>query len=415
MALSSARWVAFRVLRKVALEGGFAVDLLHSRFTNDLDERDCALAEELVLGVLRRQGELDWWISEIGGRPVESLDIEVRLALRLGIYQLFHLDRVPHRAAVSQSVEIVKRVRKTSAAGLVNAVLRKVASGPAMEPPLDVNVPSWLLDRWRRHFGEARAAVLAAATVRAPPTYLRLNARFPPDETLRLLAEEGVDTDPTDLPLCRRLRAGGNPARTECFQTGRIRIHDMNSQRVVPLLDLDNGGSFLDLCAAPGNKTFQALEVLGSPFRPGVACDLHHKRLLTMRELATMPVDMVALDAARPLPFSRLFDRILADVPCSGTGTLARNPEIKWKLTPGDIEDLAARQRAILAQALHSLAPRGRLVYSTCSLETEENQGVVDAVVGSLPSFEKIEERIWLPSEHEADGFFACAIHRRAA
>ena len=469
-AISPARWAAYQVLLRVEKDHSFAADLLHSPVTAALDERDAALAEELTLGVLRWQARLDWLIAEASGRQVDKLDVEVRLALRLGIYQLLRLDRVPQHAAVSESVEIVKRARRTSAAGLVNAVLRKtaalvassrLASSGKETPAGDQAVPSWLLDRWRRNYGDARAQTLALQTLETPSTYLRLNARFDPQETLRLLEAEGVKTAATELPLCRRVEAG-KPAHTECFRQGRIRIQDIGSQRVAPLLGLEPGHRFLDLCAAPGGKTFQALEGCRSGAGSGaeglaVACDSGFERLLTMRRLATLPVAMVVLDAIQPLPFrappqagppltnlsgSRSpilsrdregavvkptpehhtsarrgdqppggFDRILVDAPCSGTGTLGRNPEIKWKLTPADIEGLAARQRAILSQALEVLAPGGRLVYSTCSLEPEENGQVVDAVLSA--ERRKIETHLWLPTEHEGDGFFACVIERR--
>jgi 16S rRNA (cytosine967-C5)-methyltransferase len=435
-AISPARWAAYQVLLRVEKDHSFAADLLHSPVTAALGERDAALAEELTLGALRWQGRLDWLIAEAVGRRAGKLDVEVRLALRLGIYQLLRLDRVPQHAAVSESVEIVKRARKTSAAGLVNAVLRKaaalVASSGKETPAGDQAVPFWLLDRWRRNYGDARAQKLALETLETPHTYLRLNARVDPQETLRLLEAEGVKTQATELPLCRRVEAG-KPARTECFRQGRIRIQDIGSQRVAPLLGLEPGHRFLDLCAAPGGKTFQALEgrKSGAVFGAeglAVACDSSFERLLTMRKLATLPVAMVVLDGSQPLPFrpwrqsgpggrsSGLpphsgFDRILVDAPCSGTGTLARNPEIKWKLTPADIEDLAARQRAILSRALEMLGPGGRLVYSTCSLEPEENEQLVDAVLSAEHS--KIETRLWLPIEHEGDGFFACVVERR--
>jgi len=430
--VSAARWAAYQVLRRVEQERGFAGDLLHSPLTSALDERDAALAEELALGVLRWQGELDRIISEAGGRPAQALDLEVRIALRLGAYQLLRLDRIPARAAVSESVEIVKRARKSSAAGLVNAVLRKAASHvrPGTLPEAARAVPAWLLERWRRRFGASLAEKLALQTLNPPPVFLRLNARFDTEETLRLLAAEGVATERAELPYCCKVLAG-RPARTECFRQGRIRLQDLGSQRIVPLLALEPQHRFLDLCAAPGGKTFQALEqrmpyrasgvhapdstdTASSGAEPGglaVACDRVPERLLTMRRLATLPVAMVALDAACELPFRTRFDRILVDAPCSGTGTLARNPEIKWKLRPEDIGELAARQKAMLSRALPLLAPAGRLVYSTCSLEPEENEEVVNAVLGS--GIRIVETHVWLPGENQGDGFFACVIAQR--
>ncbi len=408
MPVSPARWTAFQILRNVASSHAFAADLmLASPAVAALDPRDAALTEELVLGVLRWQGELDAVVAAASGRPIETLDLEVRLALRLGVYQLRCLDRVPAHAAVSESVEIVKRARKASAAGFVNAVLRQAAGGISGAPPRPERcVPEWMLGRWRARYG-ARAEALALATLERPQTYLRLNLRFDPEETVRLLAAEGVETAATELPACRRVVAGA-VQDTQCFREGRLRIQDLGSQRVAPLLDLQAGHRFLDVCAAPGGKTFQALEARGEGTGLAVAADVSPARLAVMRRLATVPVALVALNATCPLPFSGRFDRILVDAPCSGTGTLARNPEIKWRLRPADLADLAARQQAILRQSLAALAPGGRLVYSTCSLEPEENEHVVDAVVA--PPYQKCEECLWLPAEQEGDGFYACVI-----
>src|SRR5712692_4542727 len=310
MAVSAARWAAFQVLHRVESAEAFAAHLLHSRLA--LDERDLGLAEELALGVLRWQGELDRLIGEAAGRPLESLDREVRLALRLGAYQLRRLDRIPARAAVSESVEIVKRARKASAAGLVNAVMRKLAARetPPGPPRPEWAVPSWLLDRWRQAYGDAVAAKIALSTLETPPTYLRLNARFDTEETLRRLAGEGVRTAPTELPFCRRVLSG-KPASTECFRQGRVRIQDLGSQRIAPLLGPDAPQRFLDVCAAPGGKTFQALEQWRDGPRGAIAGDLYHHRLVTMRRLSTLPVALITLDAAASLPFSTSFDRIL--------------------------------------------------------------------------------------------------------
>jgi 16S rRNA (cytosine967-C5)-methyltransferase len=348
MSISPARRAAFDILKRVETQGAFAADLLHGR-SSPLSQRDAALTEELVLGVLRHRAWLDHWISGLTRRHVLQLDLEVGLALRLGLYQLGRLDRIPAHAAVSDSVELVKQARKASAAGLVNAVLRKAGDPPPLTPELAV--PGWLFERWRRTYG-SRAEALALHTLTRPETFVRM-------------------------------------------PTGRLQ--DLNSQRIVPLLELAPHHTFLDLCAAPGNKTLQALE---SGPRLAVACDLHHHRL------RQVPVPgRVVLDATHPLPFALCFDRILVDAPCSGTGTLARNPEIKWKLTPADLDDLASRQRGILRNAWEFLAPGGRLVYSTCSLEPEENEQVA-------APYQPTAQHLWLPGETPGDGFFAAVLER---
>jgi 16S rRNA (cytosine967-C5)-methyltransferase len=350
--------MAFDILRRVE-DGGYASDLLFAQ-SKPLDSRDAGLASEIVLGSLRYQAQLDFLIEHFSGRPADRLDPEVRIALRMGIYQLRHLERVPAHAAVSESAELVKRARKRSAVGFVNAVLRKVGREPVAWPDraTELSLPNWILERWERQYGAETAEKIACAGLTTPITYVR----------------------------------------TPASDTSRPRIQDIGSQAIVPLLELAPGQSFLDIAAAPGNKTAQAIE---AGVR-AIACDRHFKRLAPLRELGC---DLVVLDGTQSLPFRARFDRILLDAPCSGTGTLARNPEIKWRLRPEDLAGLHARQTAMLANALERLTPGGRLVYSTCSLEREENEDVVAEARGRAV-------RLWrrLPGIEAGDGFFAAVL-----
>ena len=348
-----ARTVAFETLERV--EGGsYASDLLRAAW---LAPRDAALASQIVFGVLRLRAQLDFLIEHFSGRP-RKLDPAVRTSLRMATFQLRYLERVPAHAVVADSVELVKRARKTSAAGFVNAVLRKVNRSPVAWPSREVELscPEWLLDRWERHYGAGTAAAIARAALREPEAYVRITA------------------------------AGS-------------RMQDIGSQSIVPLLNLEPGHSFLDLCAAPGNKTAQALE---AGVR-AVAADLHPHRI---RQMQGLGADLLVLDGTHPLPFARKFDRILVDAPCSGTGTLGRNPEIKWRLLPEDLADLQRRQTALLANARAALARGGLLVYSTCSLEREENEDVVATVPPGLVTHTM--QRI--PGRDPGDGFFAAVI-----
>ena len=382
--MSPARLAAFRILGRVE-EGAYASDLL-DREAASLDSRDAGLAGELVFGTLRYRAQLDYLSGHFSGRPQARLDPAVRIALRLGIYQLRYLDRIPPHAAVAESVELVKQAGKRSAAGFVNAVLRKVDRRPVTwpDPATEFSLPAWMLARWTRQFDAAKAETIARAALRQPETFVRI----PPGR------EHQLDVEPTEIPGCFRLRSG---------DPGPFRRQDIGSQWVVTLLDLKPGQTFLDLCAAPGNKTAQALE---SRVR-AVACDRSLKRL---RALEGLDCDQLVLDATRPLPFRLPFDRILLDAPCSGTGTLGRNPEIKWRLNEKDLAPFHARQTALLERALASLNPAGgRLVYSTCSLEAEENQSVVDEVLRRVPArLRAVAQR--LPGLGPGDGFFAAVI-----
>jgi 16S rRNA (cytosine967-C5)-methyltransferase len=349
-AVSPARDVSFRVLQKVQ-GGGFASDLLR-RECDGLAPRDAALAESIVFGCLRRQSQLDFLTDHFSGRTQPKLDEEVRIALRMAIYQIRYLDRIPAHAAVAESVELVKRARKKSAAGFVNAVLRRVNRNrvPWPDRATELSVPRWMLDRWEQQYGKSAAEGIARAALEEP--------------------ESWVNAD-----------------------TGRQQ--DIGAQAIVPLLGIEPGMTVLDLCAAPGNKTAQAIAA-GAKV---VACDRSRRRLAEVGAEAAR----VALDATLELPFSRRFERVLVDAPCSGTGTLARNPEIKWRLKPGDLAEFQNRQKKMLARATECLAPGGKLVYATCSLEREENE---EAVAG-LPV---IDAQMRLPGREPGDGFFAAVI-----
>jgi 16S rRNA (cytosine967-C5)-methyltransferase len=348
---SPAREISFRILQRV-LEGGYASDLLRHECAH-LDSRDAGLAESIVLGCLRRQTQLDYLIQVFAGRPQPKLDDAVRIALRMGIFQLRYLDRIPPHAAVGESVELVKRSGKQSAAGFVNAVLRKVNRKELHWPDkaTELSLPPWMLERWQKQFGPDQAKAIALAALEEPEAHF--------NET-----------------------------------TGRQQ--DIGAQSIVPLLDIQPRMSVLDLCAAPGNKTAQILALTSGLV---VASDRYLRRLRDVPPAALR----VALDAAQPLPFSRQFDRILIDVPCSGTGTLGRNPEIKWRLKPTDLAVFQSLQRRILENARACLLPGGKLVYATCSLEPEENE----QVVANLP----VEQtHLRLPGRDPGDGFFAAVL-----
>ena len=448
--VTPARRIAFEILQRVEAEGAYSGELLHAKLSDPrarIKREDAALATELTLGVLRWQRLLDFFIERQTGKPVASLDLEVLLALRLGFYQLRFLSRVPASAAVNESVELVKAARKRSAASLVNAVLRKAPREPiekllpeALPPETRLGIlhshPDWLVARWLACFGESRTVALLEADNRAPRLACAVHQPVQRDAIEMDLRHGGMDVESGAWLRNSLLVRGGNPTATESFRRGKLSIQDEASQMVAHLLDVRAGDSVLDLCAAPGGKTVILARAAG-PQSQLVAADVHFHRLQAMSDtlsrLGITSVQQVALDATTPLPFGRPFTRIIVDAPCSGTGTLARNPEIRWRLQPPDLADLHRRQVALLQNALGQLASGGRLVYSTCSLEPEENERVVDDALRNFSGLRCVSASAALqshlregadvarlfspdgmfrtfPPEHGTDGFFAAAI-----
>jgi len=460
MPVSPSRKVAYQILLRVESGHGFAIDLLQSPEVGALKESDRRLATEIVMGVLRWRGELDFQIERLSKRKVTTLDSEVLTILRMGAYQIRFLERIPKRAVVNDAVELTKAALKRSAAGFVNAVLRKC------EPPKDrlsgrefdalsaENLdavrrafPAWILKRWEGNAARAterggalEALRLAYASLVTPRTTLRVvDSSANLSDIRQELEAEGVGTSPCLYATAHGLTVeSGQVQNTKTYREGRVAIQDEASQLVATLVSPEPGQSVLDLCAAPGMKAGQLAQALGAGTL--VACDRSAARLRTLAKLlprwvpAAVRLSMVRLDATHALPFGEKFDRILLDAPCSGTGTMARNPEIKWRLTPEDITRLTELQATTLRNALPALADGGRLVYATCSLEPEENAGVVEKVLEEQPAFRALSEHelalkhphlISLfdlqgyfrtrPHQHPMDGFNAVVIVRKGS
>lgn len=447
MPVSPARETAFRILHRVESGRAFAVDLLQRPQVSGLREVDRKLATQLVMGALRWRGELDFQIERLSGKPLRYFDPEIATILRLGIYQIRFLEKIPKSAAVNEAVELTKARRKRSAAGLVNAVLRKceppgrLAAAqdgeklhPELWPSLRRSFPAWLLERWERNFGREAAEALAWASNAVPPTTLRV-CQGERREVQRQLAGEGIHAEPGHYSSQALTVRSGNVQSSPLLGEGWVVIQDEASQLVAALVAPERAQRVLDLCAAPGIKTLQLAGALGHGTL--VACDRSAPRLRTMARLvrgrvpAGVSLDVVRLEARRRLPFGCTFDSILLDVPCSGTGTLARNPEIKWRLQPSDLPRLAEAQEKMLKNALAVLAPGARLVYATCSLEPEENELVVERVLREAEGYRLLtaaelssefpalaplfDSRGYFrtrPDLHSMDGFFAAMIVR---
>jgi 16S rRNA (cytosine967-C5)-methyltransferase len=370
--VTAARMAAFRVLLAMGRSGNtHCDDLLRAPAMESLSQADRNLTTALVMGVLRWQLALDAVLARYLQRK-SPLDVEVAIALRLGAWQLLGMDRIPAHAALAESVELTKVAGHSFASGLVNAVLRRVAENASTIAldPIRAH-PAWMIERWTTQFGRDASALIAAYDQHAPPVMLRLGAR----------ADANSEPLPAGALLTRARRLSENDDAPES-----LRIQDEGSQLVAEVAG--RGARILDCCAAPGGKT--AIMAENNPQAEITACDISEARLNAMRrsfarDPLTAKIHCVHADAS-DLPFRNDFDLILCDMPCSGTGTLARNPEIKLRLAVSDLRRQQERQIAILRSAYRALALGGRLIYSTCSLEAEENATVIEAFLASEPT-----------------------------
>jgi len=458
MPVSPARRAAFEVLRRVEEENAYSSALLAAADLN-LNSNDRGLCHELVLGVLRRQLWLDKAIQHFSARRIDKLDLPVLLALRLGLYQLRFLSRIPPSAAVNESVNLVRQSRLKSAAGFANAVLRRAVRELKYDPTanagdqteklaIETSHPLWLVQRWISQFGFDEASALAQANNSPAPVVFRFTAKtYAEKRTEAVLGElrsKGLALERSSIArdAWRVLRGSTNHQAhrddgdvtqpqlvlQRLSEEGLIYFQDESSQLIAELVDPQNGERILDVCSAPGSKA-----TLISALAPGatvVAGDLYEHRTRTIKDSALRQIvkniEPVVHDATSRLPFEdRLFDRVLVDAPCSGTGTLRHNPEIRWRLQLSDITALAEKQKTILRNAADMVRTGGILIYSTCSLETEENEEVASDLVGSFPDFERVPlevpaaliapdggVRTW-PHRHDTDGFFITAFRRK--
>ena len=425
--ISPARQAAFGILLRIEKDKAFSSSLLDAA-GDMLSPKDRSLCHELTLGSLRRQIWLDNVIDSLVKN--RKLDIEVRVALRIGVYQLLFLERVPDYSAINESVNLVQLAGKTSAKGLVNAVLRRVQKGVSPVVPDDAvaalalaeSHPRWLIEKWIAEFGSENAAEIVRANNQIPRVSFRSTA---------------ASTSAVDAAVARAM-----PSEfvNGCFLTAKvdddlvalaaaneIYFQDEGSQIVGNAVEMPQGSRFLDVCAAPGSKTTLVAHNYRDAFI--AAGDLYDGRLRVLRSSCAKQgaanVRLVQYDAERELPFADAsFASVLVDAPCSGTGTIRHNPEIRYRVMPGDFLDLQTKQLSILRNASKVVVSGGELIYSTCSIEREENEDVCRMFLESVPEFRSSRARIHerfvtkdgfgrtFPHRDRMDGFFVASFVR---
>ena len=384
------------------------------------DERDRSLATDLVTGTLRWQGQLDHLIAGFAERPLARLDFDVLQILRLGAYQLIHLDRVPAAAAVNDAVAMTRRARKTSAGGLVNAVLRGISRNThrlplPLRPPegdalayLEVALshPRWLAQRWLARYGFEAAERWETFNNSAAPITVRVNRlKTTVEAVVRSLAVQGVEVVPARYAPDGLIVKSGNPLRTTIAGSGLFFLQDEASQLVALLGSPDPGMRVLDTCASPGGKT-TAMAAMAGDGADIVAADLRSARVQLLRETVSASgskrIRVVQADVEAGLPFLSSFDVVFVDAPCSGLGIVRRDPEIRWRRNEADLASLAGAQVRMLRNAAEAVRPRGRLIYATCSSEPDENEAVVHEFLGANERFKLVDLRAERPAHFEA-------------
>ena len=415
--IAPARLAAYDALRAVG-NGRADLPSALARVRERLeDERDRALAGEIATGTLRWKGAFDVVVEAFAKRPAARLDPEILDILRMTAFQLLHLDRIPASAAVNDAVDLARRAGKKSAAGLVNAVLRRISRERARLPlpprPSDpgadrastlaylsgtLSHPEWLAARWLDRYGFEHAESWAQFDNGPAALTLRANTlRVSRDGLAAALEAHGVMTEPARFAPDGLIVREGNPLRTPVAGEGLFVVQDEASQLVALVAAVGPGERVLDACASPGGKT-TAMAAAMANRGVIVATDLRGRRVellaRTVSAAGASCVRVVRADATGVLPFAARFDCVLLDAPCSGLGTLRRDPDIRWRRAEASLGGLAATELAMLGRAADVVAPGGRLVYATCSSEPDENDAVIERFLRVRPDFQLVRPKV---------------------
>lgn len=449
LSIRSAREAALSVLEEHRVSGMWISDLLDRVFRESrLPANERGLATELACGVVRRQGTLDAVLKRLIARPADQVEQALWTILRLGVYQILMLDGIPLHAAVHETVELCKRAGRMRWSGFVNGVLRgatrlatdQFVSEPAADAvPIGINrhrkllqpvffepdsdlpayvagafsMPLWLVERWARRFPRTELLRICTWFNSPPPLLIRANSLCSSTETvLQAFQDSGVDARILDSTESIVVNGISRVDQLLGYAEGWFAVQDFSASQAAIRLDPQPGDSIWDVCAAPGGKTSHLAALMKNQGRV-LATDIRSDRLETVHENASrlgatiVRTQLVDEEGFR-LPEGP-FDAILVDVPCSNTGVLGKRPEARWRITPEGMEALAHVQANLLGRALERLAPGGRLVYSTCSIEPAENQQIVEQVLKHFPKARLVDEVQFIPGE-PGDGAFQALI-----
>ncbi|HEU4963086.1 MAG TPA: 16S rRNA (cytosine(967)-C(5))-methyltransferase RsmB [Bacilli bacterium] len=443
----SARELALDVLLAVETRGAYSnLALTNALRQARLDSRDVGLTTELVYGTVGRLNTLDYYLKPQLKTPLHKLEPWVRNLLRLTVYQLFFLERIPHFAAINEAVEIAKR-RGRKASGFINGVLRATLRNqdnlklpsPQKDWVRHISIkhahPDWMVETWERTFGRDATEAICEANNTRPAFSLRVNThRTTRDELLQSLRESGIEATPSTVsPDGILLDEGLDITALPAFRDGLCTVQDESSMLVAQAVAPEPGQRVLDCCAAPGGKTTHLAELMHDDGEV-LAVDIHDHKIELIHNIADRlgltSIRTAAGDIRDVISDAGTFDRILLDAPCSGLGVIRRKPDLKWRKEPVDVHDIADIQQDLLDAVSGALKPGGYLIYSTCTIMPEENEELVQEFLNTHPDFEPApigdvlpagvrpaDPNAWfvqiLPQDFNSDGFFISRLRRK--
>ena len=418
------RELCFRLLLRQQKDNAYSNLLLDSELNKAaLEPKERAFATACFYGVLEKRITIDYQLSLYLKQPLKKLRPEVLSVLRLGAYQILFMEKVPASAAINESVKLIKKNRCAFAAGLVNAVLRRVSENGLVLPEkthkdylsVKYSVPEHIIDLWTADYGEDTCAAVLEGFSEKAPTVIRVNTALTnTSDLIETLSVEGVTAK--ENPLLAHslvLENAGAIEKLRAFREGLFHVEDTAAQMAALAVEAQEGERILDCCAAPGGKSFtiaqafQALEV--------TACDIYEQRVKLIEEgarrLHLSGINAMVQDATVWNPSLGTFERVLCDVPCSGLGIIRSKPEIRYKSLE-EIKASSALQKQILTNAFRYVKPGGTLVYSTCTLRKAENEEVIESFLGEHPGAELLFEKTFFPHTDKTDGFFVAKLKK---
>lgn len=425
--MADARLTALRGLSEVFGQGGYSNLVLESLMQkNELTAQERAFCTALFYGVVERRITLDWVLGRYSKQPVEKLSPAVRDILRMAVYQLLYMPSVPEHAAVNEAVKETRMMRVASAAGYVNGVLRAflrdgkrivLPKNKAQALSVRYSVPEALIALWQQGYGKQKTAAILEGGSSLPPLFIRVNTqKTTANALLKRLAEEDITAEKTAVENALRLIDAGDVTRLAAFREGLFHVQDLSSQKCAAALAVQPGHRVLDVCAAPGGKSFTIAQMMNDRGSL-LAMDLYPNRLRLVEDgaarLGLSAIQTRTNDACIYDNSLGVFDRILCDVVCSGYGVIRRKPEIRYK-DPAEAAALPEIQLAILTASARYLADGGRLVYSTCTLNPAENEGVINLFLRQNSGFCLADEPVTcLPEKDGGDGFYYAVLEKR--